>query len=202
MLKELFEGHFYGTFPLAGDKLLLLDEATGEGDFFLSDTQACRDCHYVCHDDVAQREQLKVHSSHLVYYISIGQVFSYVREDVGETCDYMLENDQATVLVEMTCSTSGYVKDKRQKARRQLYNTLCRLFTSPIIREHIENHDSRCVVFSWKETFPPDCEQDPVERNMSDMTIMTNMVYSPDNELKFEFGFKLREIRYPDVFVL
>ena len=202
MLKELFEGHFYGTFPLSGDRLLLLDEAISEGDFFLSDTQACRDCHFVCSDNVAQREQLKIHSNLPVYYISIGQIFSYVREDVGETCDYMLENDQATVLVEMTCSTSGYVKDKRQKARRQLYNTLCCLFASPIIREHLENHDFRYVIFSWKETFAPDSEQDLVERNMSDMTIMTDIVYSPDNELKFDFDFKLREIRYPDVFVL
>jgi hypothetical protein len=58
------------------------------------------------------------------------------------------------------------------------------------------------VVFSWKETFAPDLKEDIVERNMADMTIMTDVIYSPDNELKFDFGFKLREIRYPDTLVL
>lgn len=130
------------------------------------------------------------------------QVFDYVRDEVGEICDYMMESDQTTALVEMTCSTSGYVKDKRRKARRQLYNTLCLLFASPIIKEHVESHMLRYVVFSWKETTPSDSLNDKVEKSMVAMTMMSDSVYSADNELNFDFDFKLREIRYPDVFVV
>lgn len=201
MLKELFEGHFYGTFPKSDGKLLQLDERVESGDFSLLDLKACRECHYFCSDVVAEREQLKLHSDIPVSIINIDQVFSFTQEEVGEICDFMLDNNQTVALVEMTCSTSGYVKDKRQKARRQLYNTLCLLFANPIVREHIEKYFSRYVVLSWKETFPKGLAEDVAERNMADMTIMTDFIYSPYNESRFDFDFKLREMRYPDVLI-
>jgi hypothetical protein len=73
------------------------------------------------------------------------------------------------------------------------------LFTSRIIRNHIEAKSVRYVIFSWKETFSEDEEMDDVEKSMKGMILMTDEVYSPDNESRFDFGFKLREIRYPDV---
>lgn len=202
MLKELFEGHFYGTFPKTDDRLLQLDESLKEGDFSILDAQACCDCHCVCNDDVDSREQLKIHSVGSVGIISIEQVFGFVQEEMGERCDYMLASVRSVALVEMTCSTSGNVKDKRQKAKRQLYNTLCKLFASHVVKQQIENYVSRFVIFSWKETFSSNTEEDIVERNMADMTSMSDVVYSPFNELQFEFGFKLREIRFPDVLCL
>jgi len=39
---------------------------------------------------------------------------------------------------------------------------------------------------------------DSVEASMKGMIQMTDEVYSPDNESRFDFGFKLKEIRYPD----
>jgi hypothetical protein len=202
MLKELFEGHFYGTFHAVSDRLLQLDEKTRNGDFTLIDQKACRDCRYVCRGDENNREQLKVRSTSPASIMSIEQVFSFVREEVGDICDYMLESGDVTTLIEMTCSTSGYVKDKRQKARGQLYNTLSLLYTNPVVREHLETRALRYVVFSWKKTFVPGDEIDSVERNMMDMTRINDSVYSPDNESKFEFGYKLKEIRYPDFLVL
>lgn len=202
MLKELFEGHFYRIFPAVGERLLQLDEKTKDGDFTLLDDNACRDCRYVCNDDVNNREQLKVWSASPANIISIDQVFSFVREEVGDICDYMVESGDVTALIEMTCSTSGYVKDKRQKAREQLYNTLVLLHNSPVVRKHLEVRTSRYVVFSWKETFAPGAEVDSVEQSMMDMTQMSDSVYSPDNESKFEFGYKFKEIRYPDTFML
>lgn len=202
MLKELFEGHFYGTFHAVSDRLLQLDEKTRNGDFTLIDQKACRDCRYVCRGDENNREQLKVRSTSPASIMSIEQVFSFVREEVGDICDYMLESGDVTTLIEMTCSTSGYVKDKRQKARGQLYNTLSLLYTNPVVREHLETRALRYVVFSWKETFVLGDEIDSVERNMMDMTRINDSVYSPDNESKFEFGYKLKEIRYPDFLVL
>lgn len=203
MLKELFEAHFYRTFRKVENKVLMLDERTVSGDFSLLDSFACQGCKYVCDVDPAAREQLKVHSEQPVYTLSINQVFSFVSdaEEVGEICDYMIEGDKSSTLVEMTCSTTDYVKDKRQKARRQLHNTLVLLFANPIIGEHIQNKLLRYAVFSWKETFPENEEMDSVERSMMEMTLMTDEVYSPDNESNFSYGFKLREIRYPDVLI-
>ena len=53
------------------------------------------------------------------------------------------------------------------------------------------------MVFSWKETFDRNAVADYVEKNMTDMTMMADEAYSPDNESHFDFGFKLKEIRYP-----
>ncbi len=199
MLKELFEAHFYGTFPKVDNKVLMLEERIAAGDFSLIDPNACLGCKYVCNKEPEEREQLKVHATQNVSIISIDQVFSFVQENVGEICDYMLETTNTTILVEMSCSTSEHVIGKRQKARVQLYNTLCKLYSSPVVRGHIEQNDIRLVVFSWKETFPEENEMDGIESSMTGMTVLTDAVYSPDNESKFDFDFKLKEIRYPDL---
>lgn len=197
MLKELFEGHFYRVFPRVTDRVLNLMERVCSGAFSLLDKTACRDCHYLCNSNPADREQMKVVSQEPVYVISLDDVFSYVKEDVGELCDYMLEGNNKVVIVEMTCSTSNYVTEKRRKARRQLYNTLTNLMTSPVVKEHIERLAEHYVVFSWKETFDSNVDTDYAEKNMVDMTVMSDEVYSPDNESNFDFGFKMKEIRYP-----
>lgn len=120
-------------------------------------------------------------------------------EDVGEVCDYMLEGEADVMLVEMTCSTTDYVGDKRQKARSQLFNTLTNLYLSPFVKEHIENKAKRSAVFSWKETFDTATATDSAESSMLGMTLMSDEVYSPDNESAFDLGFVLKEVRYPDI---
>lgn len=201
MLKELFEGHFYGTFPKKGNVLLMLDEKVEREDFSLLDRNACRDCRFVCKEDPDRREQLRVHAVESVNIISMEQVFSFVKENVGEVCDFFLEGNADVMLVEMTCSTTDYAGNKRQKARSQFYNTLANLYMSPLVREHIENKAKRSVVFSWKETFDISTVTDTVESSMLGMTLMSDEVYSPNNESKFDFGFVFKEIRYPDVLV-
>lgn len=198
MLKELFEAHFYSTFPKVENKVLMLDERIVTGDVLLIDPNACNGCKFVCSEVPEEREQLKVHAGQSVSIISIDQVFSFVRENVGDICDYMLDTTNTTILVEMTCSTSEHVIGKRQKARGQLYNTLCQLYANPVVRGHIEQNSIRYIVFSWKETFPKVDVMDNIESSMKGMTVLTDVVYSPDNESKFDFGFKLKEVRYPD----
>lgn len=199
MLKELFEAHFYGTFSETHDSLLMLDERIECGDFALLDPKACIGCKFVCNTKPGEREQLKIHSAQSVSILSLDQVFSYVSEKVGETCDYLLEGSSTTAVVEMTCSTADYVVDKRQKARRQLYNTLLLLNTNPVVRKHLEKKQVRYAIFSWRETYMNG--KDSVESSMEGMTLMVDEVYSPYNESKFDFGYKLREIRYPDIFI-
>lgn len=201
MLKELFEGHFYGTFARKQEVVLRVDEQTYVGAFSLLDINACIQCHYVCSPNAAIREQLKIAAQEAVNVINLDQVFSYVEENVGEICDYMIDGTQTVVLIEMTCSTSDYVKDKRQKARRQLYNSLTLLHTSPIIRDYIIKKSLRYVIFSWRETYDPKIA-DSVIRSMTGMMEMSDGVYSAYNESEFDFGFRWREIRYPDVFVI
>ena len=199
MLKELFEASFYITFPKKEDTILMLDERTAQGDFGLVDTKACQGCKYVCSDNPDEREQLKAHSDKQVSIVSLDQVFGYVKDNVGEISDFLLDGTESVIVVEMTCSTTDYVKGKRVKARGQLYNTLSLLSMNPDVRNHLEKKQSRYVVFSWKETFPENQEMDSVEASMKGMILMSDEVYSPDNESKFDFGFKMKEIRYPDV---
>lgn len=201
MLKELFEASFYSTFPKKENTILMLDELTAEGDFSLVDAKACHGCKYVCSDRLEEREQLKAHGDKQVSIVSLDQVFGYVEENVGEISDYLLDGEESAIVVEMTCSTTDYVKGKRVKARSQLYNTLMLLNMNPDVRSHLEKKSSRYVVFSWKETFPENQEMDSVEASMKGMILMSDEVYSPDNESKFDFGFKMKEIRYPDVLV-
>lgn len=201
MLKELFESSFYITYPRVLEKVLFLKEWICNGDFFLTDENACRDCENVCCDDPSQREQMKVKAASPVNIISIDQVISYVREDIGKSCDYMIDNSNMIALVELTCSKAEYVLDKRQTARKQLYNSLCLLFFNPVIKKHIEDHAYRYVVFSWKDSIWNAHEHDGVEDSMMGMTMMPDLVYSAENESKFDFDFKLKEIRYPHPFV-
>lgn len=202
MLKELFESSFYQTFPSKSHRPINLIEQTCSGRFSLLDSKACNDCRFVCNLDVVRREQLKISSAQEVNIISIDQVMSYVNEDVGETCDYMLETDMSVTLIEMTCSTTDYVVDKRPKARRQLRNTLEMLFTCPVMQMHIEKKGTKYAVFSWRETFDSSMKSDDVEGMMRGMFAMADEIYSPDNELNFDFDFKLKEIRYPHVLSL
>jgi len=197
MLKELLESQFYIIFPKAENTVLMVKERQESGDFTIIDPKACARCKYICSDEPKDREQLKVSCFNPVSIVNMEQVFSYVQEDLGEVCDYMMETATSFVLVEMSCATTEYVENKRSKARGQLYNTLEKLFTCPSIKEHIENKTIHYVIFSWKETVPIGSEMDEVEKSMRDMTILADAVYSPDNELKFDFGFRLREIRYP-----
>lgn len=201
MLKELFEGSFYVTFDKKDGVLINLRERTFNGDFSLLDPNACQGCKYVCCDELNDREQLRVHSDDQTYSINVNDVFSYLRDDVGEICDYLIDTYSTTALVEMTCSNSDYVKDKRQKSRRQLFNTLVLFYANPVVKRHIEQKDVRYAVFSWRETFPVTSDMDSVEDNMRGMTQLPDAVYSPDNESKFDYGFKLKEIRYPYVLV-
>ena len=60
MLKELLEGHFYGTFPKVSGCVLNLTEFSLSGEFSLLDPKACGGCHFVCSSNPADREQLKV----------------------------------------------------------------------------------------------------------------------------------------------
>ena len=199
MLKELFEASFYITFPKKEGAILMLNERIVQGDFVLIDSHACQNCQYVCNVLPEEREQLKVHGKSLVSILALDQVFGYVREDVGEICDYLLDGKESVILIEMTCSASTYVNSKRMKARNQLLNTLSLLYTNPDVKKHIEKKKHCYVVFSWKETI--DENPDNVESSMKGMVLMADEIYSPDNESNFDFGFKLKEIRYPDMLV-
>ena len=70
MLKELFEAHFYGTFPKVDDKVLMLEEISAAGDFSLLDPNACIGCKFVCNDVPEKREQLKAYCAQDVNIIS------------------------------------------------------------------------------------------------------------------------------------
>ena len=198
MLKELFESTFYVTFPAKKNVTIALDEQVHLGEFSLVDPKACRDCKFKCSDVEEGRKQLLVNANSEVHVMSVDSVMNNIAEDVGDTCDYMLDDTEKVAFVEMTCSSSKYVGSKRQKARGQLYNTICLLATNPNLQKHIENENIRYAIFSWKETYPKIDGTDLVENIMMGMTKMTDEVYSPDNVSKFDFNFLLREIRYPD----
>lgn len=202
MLKDLFESSFYRTFPIKEGTIINLEHRLSNTEnFTLRDDEACKNCRFACVDNFDNRVQLNVKSTTPANYISIGQVFSYVEEPVGEICDYMIECTGFTSLVEMSCAQSEYVKNKRQKARRQLLHTISLLRTNEPIREHIDSIDKKYAVFSWRETFNAYDGIDDVEKNMLDLTVMADEVYSPNNEMKFEYGYKYKEIRYPDYLI-
>ena len=201
MLKELFESSFYVTYPHKKNVLPNLMERTYEKDFSLRDEKACKGCKDVCHTEDAFREQLLVKTDTSVNALKLDVVFELVKEPIGDNCDYLLEDDKKSALIEMTCSNKDYVKSKRTKAKEQLLSTLEMLYTNSIIRIHFERKSEKYVVFSWRDTTKRDRKDDLASRNMLEMTKMSDATYSPDNESRFEFDFKYKEIRYPDKLV-
>lgn len=197
MLKELFESSFYVTFPARSNVVVALEERVYTGDFSLVDPKACRDCRHQCGETASDRKQLMVRTAHELNAICIDDVVEYVNECVGPTCDYMLDDGKKIALVEMTCSTSRYATSKRQKARAQLYNTLCLLFANPDIQMHLERESERLAVFSWRDTLLQSDDLDSVEKGMKGLTSMADDVYSTDNVTKFDYDFGLVEIRFP-----
>lgn len=200
MLKELFESSFYYTFPKRSDWNINLIETMYTGDFSLVDSKACQGCKQVCNPVLSERKQLLIHSSSGINTIKVDDVFEPVDENLGEMCDYVLDDGRKFALIEMTCATKEYVESKREKCLGQLSNTLAILLTCGQVRLHIENKEEREVVFSWRETNGPLDSSDHVETSMAAMTALADEVYSTDNISKFEWGFLYREIRYPNVY--
>ncbi len=178
-----------------------LDERTYSSDFSLVDPKACSACRFPCDEHTPEKRQLLVEANSTVSVISMEEVMSYMKESAGLVCDYMMDDGKTVALVEMTCSASGYVTSKRQKARRQLYDTLCLLRANPDVKRHLEQEENRWAIFSWKNTLPRTQSADLVESGMMGMVSMVDNVYSPDNVSDFGFGFLLREIRYPQPLV-
>ncbi len=200
MLKELFESSFYKTYPPKEDTLVNINERTHSGLFSLYDPLACHSC-VICLMSPTSKENIKIATASEIHEISMSEVVSYIKEATSQNCDYILDDGVDTfTLLEMTCSQPIYVENsKRNTAIRQLYNTLVCLFTNPNIKQHIENHSNKYVIFSWKNTLNTIDRSDPVEQGFLAFTDFSDETYSPDNYRKFDFDFKYKEIRYPHI---
>lgn len=199
MLKELIESSLYITYPPKAERNINIDEATHLGDFTMCDPQACKHC-TVCIRDAASRKNLHIITAADVHSISVDKVMSHTQEDVGESCDYLLADDDTVVLTEMTCAQSTYVAgNKREKARRQLLNTLEVFYTNSNIRSFCAQRQRRYIIFSWKDTGAKADSTDLSEQNFLPFTGLCDETYSPDNiQHVADFDFFFKEIRYPD----
>lgn len=198
MLKELFESAFYLTHPRKPGTLLMLNETVHQGTFSMCDPVACADCDH-CRANPDERKNINIHSSEDVNVLGLSQVYALMASDPGDNCDYMLESCGVPCMLEMTCSQQQYVeKSKRSHAMSQLYSTLCVLFEVPDIRAHMERAAKRYAIFSWKNTDLLEDDTDGVERGFLPFTRFAEETYSIDNEQRFDFGFRFKEVRYPD----
>ena len=96
MLKELFEGHFYGSFPKIADKVLNLTERVQTGPFSLLDPKACQGCRFICDSEPERREQMRVESTLPVSSISLDEAF-----------EKKLEHTEEAVLSDQTAGSAG-----------------------------------------------------------------------------------------------
>lgn len=198
MLKELFESAFYLTHSRKADSLLMLNEAAHQGTFSMCDPAACASCEH-CRTNPEEKKNLIVHSSDEVHVLELAQVYALMVSNPDDNCDFMLESRGVPCVLEMTCSRQKYVeKSKRLHAMSQLYSTLCVLFAVPDIRAHMERAAKRYAIFSWKNTDLLEDDADGVERGFLPFTRFAEETYSIDNEQRFDFGFRFKEVRYPD----
>ena len=196
MLKELFESSFYITYPQKQNVRVSINERVHSGDFSLYDSLSCNAC-ATCIADPTARVNIKISSSSPIHEVSMSEVTSFVKEDISENCDFVLDDGTKTfTLLEMTCSQPKYVDgSKRNKATKQLYETLVCLFANPGLKQHIESYVNKYVVFSWKNTQNDIDRNDKVEQGFLAFTDFSDETYSPDNYRKFDFDFKYKEIR-------
>lgn len=201
MLKELFESSFYITYPQRPDIRVLINERIHRsGTFSLYDSLSCKTCEK-CIADPSARENIKITTSSPIHEISMSEVIGFVKEEISDNCDCILDDGTNTfTLLEMTCSQPKYIEgSKRNKALRQLYETLVSLFANSNIRKHIEGYKNKYAVFSWKNTLNAVDRNDTVEQGFLAFTDFSDEIYSPDNYRKFDFDFKYKEIRYPHI---
>lgn len=200
MLKELFETSFYHRYPPKQGLTLNLQERVFNGIGSLVDEKACHGCVDKCNANPVQREQFTFYSEKIVYVLNINEILEFIEDDLGENCDYIMDNGEKFCLIEMTCATKKYVVNKRDKCRSQFWNTITLLRNCYDIRQHIDLEE-KYVIFSWRETFADLDESDPIEFGMKQMTKMADEVYSPNNESNFDNSFKYKEIRYPHRYI-
>lgn len=200
MLKELFESSFYITYPHKQNTRVSINERIHTGTFSLHDSLSCNSCP-TCIADPLTKENIKISTFSPIHEVSMSEITGLVKEEISENCDYILDDGTNTfALLEMTCSQPKYVDGgKRNKAMRQLYETLVCLFTNSNIRQHIERYKNKYAVFSWKNTLDLVDRNDKVEQGFLAFTDFSDEIYSPDNYRKFDFDFKYKEIRYPHI---
>lgn len=198
MLKELFESSFFLVYPIKGNTTPCLLQSEKKGSFSLIDETACASCRPCCNKD-GQREQLCLFSNDSVNILKLNQVFGLL-QDSYDNCDFVLDDHQVFMLLEMKCCQAKYYESLRCKARNQLYHTIYLLKNVPVINKHIFNSKKKYVIFSWKMTSDNDNNNgDMVSVNMSDMTSFVDETYSINNESYFDNGFYYKEVRYPDI---
>ena len=92
MLKELFETSFYYTYPPKEGVTVNLREQEFIGDGCLVDEIACQGCVDKCNANPLAREQFRFYSDKQTYVLSINKVLSFLDTDLGENCDYIIDN--------------------------------------------------------------------------------------------------------------
>ena len=204
MLKELFEGTFYWTFPKKTDVVVNIQEKIYSGVFSLNDPIACASCES-CLNDESQRKNIIITTISPLSVISVSQVVSYIQDSIGKNCDYMMANMNTVCFIEMTCSASEYVNryesGKRMMAKAQLSNTTTIFMSNPNVKTFIDGKDNRMAVFSWKDTTYPNDVDDVIERGFEVFSDIAKDLSSDKNELYIN-GFLFKEIIYPEVLVI
>ena len=204
MLKELFEGTFYWTFPKKTDTVVNIQEKLYSGVFSLYDPIACGSCR-ICQSDESQRRNILISTQSPMSVISVSQVVSYVQDSIGKNCDYMMANMKTVCFIEMTCSEPEYVDryetGKRMTAKTQLSNTTSIFMSNPNVRAFIDGKDNRMAVFSWKDTSYPNDTNDMIEKGFEVFSEIAKDLRLDKNELYIN-GFLFKEIIYPEVLVI
>lgn len=204
MLKELFEGTFYWTFPKKTDTVVNIQEKIYSGVFSLNDPIACGSCK-VCMSDESQRKNIVVSTLSPLSVISVSQVVSYIKDSIGNNCDYMMANMKTVCFIEMTCSSVEYVNryesGKRMTAKTQLSNTTSIFMSNPNVRTFIDGKENRIAVFSWKDTSHPNDADDMTEKGFEVFSEIAKDLSLDKNALYIN-GFLFKEIIYPEVLII
>ena len=206
MLKEVFEKDFYRSYPKRENTVVNVVENVYSAQFSLSDPKSCESgkgtsaCKLY---DTCDHVNLWVHSDEPVHVVSMDNVLEYLKNPLPHNADYVLCSKEKIRVVEMTCMEELYVETgsktyshgKRAHAQSQCEKLLLMLHSCGPIRIFVEHHAQKEAIFSWRRTDEPVV----LENSMAYFDTMQREVERTISTLPMSFGFRFRELRYPEI---
>lgn len=185
------------------------------GDLFLHDDKACCQCKRSNRQQCSAEDDEQVLHLFTSSNITIVDIEDYVlqfhgrRAGQGMICDLLLFDDSNTKIafLDFYCGVQSYLYDhsvdgsieagKIAKVRRQISDTVGKLYTVPSIKSRIDAFSEKIGIFAYRRKMYG--TNNPIEDNMTEFE-RPSIVTSQNFFSELPYGFKFLEVDYPQVY--
>lgn len=159
-MKQLLENDFTVAHGRVAGSVMAIENTCPAGDFTVVDAKACGACSYFYKMNCEQAV-LKIHSTTDIHQIEFEYFINTFPKITGLRCDYIFhDSGDKIVLSDLTCSRSDFIKahlrdgkpeaGKRVIVRRQIEESIKKLYSVPAIAAHIDTFPQKRGLFAYR----------------------------------------------------